>query len=140
MAKFFSLLSLAGDEGDGCVNRRREGHGRVREIKGRREGENSGKGGRKTADLYNQVCVMTPWVIFQIASNHSVLSVSHYALGIRGEELSVCIYGNNTQAEDERPILTLLGRAVSEHEAQMNSVHFFQRDCHLEDILCYYRI
>lgn len=47
-----------------------------------------GIGGRKTADLYNQVCVMMPWVIFQIASNHSVLSVSHYAQGIQREERS----------------------------------------------------
>ena len=44
------------------------------------------------------------------------------------------IYADNRQAEDDRLILTLLGRAVSEHEAQMNSVHFFQRDCHLGDI------
>lgn len=35
-------------------------------------------------------------------------------------------------------ILTLLGRAVSEHEAQMNSVHLFQGDCHLGDSSCYY--
>lgn len=35
-------------------------------------------------------------------------------------------------------ILTLLGRAVSEHETQMNSVHFFQGDCHLGDSSCYY--
>lgn len=60
-----------------------------RSRKEEREGENSGRGGRKTADLYNQVCVMMPWVIFQIASNHWVLSVSHYALGIREDELSV---------------------------------------------------
>lgn len=61
---------------------------------------------------------MMPWVIFQITSNHSVLLVSHYAPGIRGEErrLSVWLYGDR-QAEDERLILTLLGRAVSEHEA-----------------------
>lgn len=39
--------------------------------------------------------------------------------------------GENRAAE--RLILTLLGRAVSEHETQMNFVHFFQRDCHLED-------
>lgn len=53
----------------------------------RREVEDSGIGGGKTADLFNQVCVMMPWVVFQIASNHSVLSVSHYAQGIRQEEL-----------------------------------------------------
>lgn len=44
-------------------------------------------GGGKTADLYNQVHAMMTWVIFQIASNHSVLSVSHYTQGISGEEL-----------------------------------------------------
>lgn len=35
-------------------------------------------------------------------------------------------------------ILTLLGRAVSEHEAQMNSVHLLQRDCHLGESSGYY--
>lgn len=42
MAKFFSLLSLAG--GDECVKKRRER-------------ENSGMRGGKTADLCEQVCV-----------------------------------------------------------------------------------
>lgn len=91
MAKFFSLLSLAGDKEDKRVNKicRGEGCGRNTsgEKKGRREVEDSGIGEGKTADLFNQVCVMMLWVIFQIASNHSVLSVSHYAQGIRQEEL-----------------------------------------------------
>lgn len=65
---------------------------REKHIRGleREEGgyENSGMGGRKTTDLYYQLCVMMPWVIFQIASNHSVLSASHYAQGIGWEERS----------------------------------------------------
>lgn len=32
-------------------------------------------------------------------------------------------------------ILTLLGRAVSEHEAQMNPVHFFQRNSDLQNAM-----
>lgn len=99
MAKFFSLLSLAGDEGDGFIHLKRvETHKR-----GRRWREDSGIAGIKSSDLYNQVCVMMAWAIFQIAAYHSVFAMPHNAQGSRGEA--------------ERPILTLLGRAVSEHEA-----------------------
>lgn len=55
------------------------GEKHIREIeKGGGRDESSGMGERKAAELYGQVCVMRPWVISQIASNPSALSVSHY--------------------------------------------------------------
>lgn len=78
MAKFFSLLSLAGDEGDGLVNREESGGEHIREME--REEE------ERRLICIIKVCVMMPWVIFQIASNHSDLAVSQNAQGIRVEE------------------------------------------------------
>lgn len=65
-----------------------EKHIREKEKGGR--DDNLDVGRRETADLYSQVCVMMPWVIFQITSNHSVpLCITLYSGGIRGEESKV---------------------------------------------------
>lgn len=64
-------------------------------------------GGGKTADLFNQLCVMMPLVIFQIASNHLALSVSHYAQGSRAKLRSVDVCrqqaGRGREADTHTP-------------------------------------
>lgn len=79
------------------------------------------------------VYVMVAQLVFQTAYNYMALSVPCYSQENSGEgwQWIATAVGNGL-------ILTLLGRAVSEHEAQMNSVHLLQRDCHLGDSSGYY--
>lgn len=122
MAKFFSLLSLAGEEEDKWANGGREtmwesgeGGGMEEKIgawkKEKKERGDRSKGRKRhcVADLHNQVCVMTPWVIFQIASNHPALSELYYSQGIRREEVRVLMDALNRQTEEQCLLLTLLG-------------------------------
>lgn len=69
--------------------------------------------------LERELCGMGIWItgrmIVEISSNHFVYSASRCAQRIRREELSVDIWREHT--DEDRLILTLLGRAMSEHEA-----------------------